>query len=68
MLNCFIHLLLGKLRPRTWVPLLPQTGDKTSLYVRSTARHAIHLRLHLTLALKALEIRAIQSPKCIVCC
>jgi hypothetical protein len=34
--------------------------------VRSTARHAIHLQLDISS--NALEIRAVQSLKCIVCC
>jgi hypothetical protein len=34
------------------------------IQVRSTARHAIHLRFGISA--NALEIRAVQSPKCIV--
>jgi hypothetical protein len=33
-------------------------------YVRLTARHAIHLQFHIIA--NALEIRAVQNPKCLV--
>jgi hypothetical protein len=35
-------------------------------YVRSTARHTLHLQFNVSA--KALEIRAVQNPKCIVGC
>jgi hypothetical protein len=35
-------------------------------YVRSIARHDMHLQFDISA--NAFEIRAIQSPKCVVCC
>jgi hypothetical protein len=44
--------------------LISIDDDDNTMDVRSTARHDIHLQFYTSA--NALEIRAIQSPKCIV--
>jgi hypothetical protein len=47
------------------VAFAASSGIKREWYVWSTSRHAIHFQFEISA--NALAIRALQSPKCIVC-